>query len=191
MKNKKGILIAIICIVVIVGGYLFFVNREQTGSEDVELTEVQRVITKDLAANYPATPREVLKAYNEIITCYYNEECTEEELSALADRALLLMDEELAANNPKAEYLVNVKAEIATYDALGKTIVSTNLDSSNEVEYRTVDERECAYIDVSYFIKSDEGYTRSYMTYVLRKDENSNWKILVFYLDEGAASNEE
>ena len=77
MKNKRVIIIAAICIVLIVGGFFIFTNRTQKNPEDVELTTVQQIITKDLAGNYPKTPREVIKTYNEIITCFYNEECTD------------------------------------------------------------------------------------------------------------------
>ena len=191
MKNKRVIIIAAICIVLIVGGFFIFTNRTQKNPEDVELTTVQQIITKDLAGNYPKTPREVIKTYNEIITCFYNEECTDEEIEKLSERVLLLLDEELLANNPKNEYIKNLKTEISDHKAKGKTIISYNLSSSNEIEFRTVDERECAYVDCSYFIKDKKGYSNSYMTYVVRKDENNEWKILVFYQSEGDASDGE
>lgn len=191
MKNKRVIIIAAICIVLIVGGFFIFTNRTQKNPEDVELTTVQQIITKDLAGNYPKTPREVIKTYNEIITCFYNEECTDEEIEKLSERVLLLLDEELLANNPKNEYIKNLKTEISDHKAKGKTIISYNLSSSNEIEFRTVDERECAYVDCSYFIKDKKGYSKSYMTYVVRKDENNEWKILVFYQSEGDASDGE
>ena len=191
MKNKRVIIIAAICIVLIVGGFFIFTNRTQKNPEDVELTTVQQIITKDLAGNYPKTPREVIKTYNEIITCFYNEECTDEEIEKLSERVLLLLDEELLANNPKNEYIKNLKTEISDHKAKGKTIISFNLSSSNEIEFRTVDERECAYVDCSYFIKDKKGYSKSYMTYVVRKDENNEWKILVFYQSEGDTSDGE
>ena len=191
MKNKRVIIIAAICIVLIVGGFFIFTNRTQKNPEDVELTTVQQIITKDLAGNYPKTPREVIKTYNEIITCFYNEECTDEEIEKLSERVLLLLDEELLANNPKNEYIKNLKTEISDHKAKGKTIISYNLSSSNEIEFRTVDERECAYVDCSYFMKDKKGYSKSYMTYVVRKDENNEWKILVFYQSEGDTSDGE
>ena len=191
MKNKRVIIIAAICIVLIVGGFFIFTNRTQKNPEDVELTTVQQIITKDLTGNYPKTPREVIKTYNEIITCFYNEECTDEEIEKLSERVLLLLDEELLANNPKNEYIKNLKTEISDHKAKGKTIISYNLSSSNEIEFRTVDERECAYVDCSYFIKDKKGYSKSYMTYVVRKDENNEWKILVFYQSEGDTSDGE
>ena len=191
MKNKRVLVIALLCIAFIVGGFFLFTNRTQKSPENVELTTVQQIITKNLEQNYPKTPREVIKTYNEIITCFYNEECTEEEIERLCDQVLVLLDEELRENNPKDIYVKAVKSEIADHKAKGKNIVSIKLSSSNEIDVRTVDERECAYVDSSYFIKDKNGYSKSYMTYVVRKDENGNWKILVYYKSKGDVSDGE
>lgn len=192
MKKTRVMIIVAVCVVLLVGSYLFLINKKSNVSpEDVELTKVQKLITKDLAKSYPATPREVIKIYNEIITCFYNEAYTEDELESLVDMTLLLMDEELAANNPKKDYLKEVKDEIAEFAAAERTIVSYTLPSSNEVEFRTVDGRECAYVETSYFIKEKSSYSKTFQTYVVRKDDNGDWKILVFYKTEGDTSNGE
>ena len=191
MKKSNIIIIVLVCVGLLVGGYAYFMNNNNTSSEDLELTKVQQLITKDLEKNYPKTPREVIKTYSEIISCFYNEEYTEKELETLVEQTLLLMDEELAANNPKADYLKAVKEEILEYQSAERTIVSYTLPSSNEIELRTVDNRECAYVETSYFIKEKSSYNKTYQTYVVRKDEEGNWKILVFYKTEGEASDGE
>ena len=132
-----------------------------------------------------------MKVYNEIITCFYKEEYTEDELEALGDQARLLMDAELLGNNPRDEYFKKLKAEIADYKRDERVIISYNLCSSNEVQFVTVDERECAYVKTSYFIKDKTGHSRTYQMYVVRKDDDGNWKILVFYQVEGDASDDE
>lgn len=190
MKKSYVVVIAILCIALIVGGYVFWMKQSEKPSDNVELTAVQKLITKDLEKNYPATPREVVKIYNEIISCFYNEEYTEDELEALGNQARYLMDEELLANNPKDNYFKNLKAEIADYKRDERIIISYNLCSSNEVQFVTVDERECAYVKTSYFIKDKTGHSRTYQMYVVRKDDEGNWKILVFYQVEGDASDD-
>lgn len=190
MKKTYVIGIAILCVALIVGGYVFWMKQNEKPSEDVELTAVQKLITKDLEKNYPATPREVVKVYNEIITCFYNEEYTEDELEALGDQARSLMDTELLENNPRDEYFKKLRAEIADYKLDERTIISSNLCSSNEVQLVTVDERECAYVKTSYFIKDKTGHSRTYQMYVVRKDDDGNWKILVFYQVEGDTSDD-
>lgn len=192
MKKARPVIIALACIALIVGSYVLWMNRSgNTSSENMKLTKVQQLITKDLEKNYPGTPREVIKVYNEIITCFYREDYTEEELEKLGEQARLLMDEELLENNPKDEYLKNLKAEIADYKEAERTILSYNLCSSNDVQFLTVDNRECAYVKTSYFIKDKTGHSRTYQMYVVRKDEDGDWKILVYYQVEGDTSDDE
>lgn len=189
MKKSRVIIIVVICVALLVGGYLLWMNKNgDASSEDVELTKVQQLITKDLSKNYPATPREVVKLYNEIITCYYSEEYTEDELEALVDMTLLLMDEELAANNLKEDYLKRVKAEILAFEVAERTIVSYTLESSNEVEFGKIDGEESAIVQTSYFIKEKNSYSKTYQDYLLRKNEDGEWKILGFEKVEGDTS---
>lgn len=189
MKKSRVIIIVVVCVALLVGGYLLWMNKNgDASSEDVELTKVQQLITKDLSKNYPATPREVVKLYNEIITCFYSEEYTEDELEALVDLTLLLMDEELAANNPKEDYLKRVKAEILAFEVAERTIVSYTLESSNEVEFGTIGGAESAIVQTSYFIKEKNSYSKTYQDYLLRKNETGEWKILGFEKVEGDTS---
>ena len=191
MKKTQMFLIAAICIALVVGGYVFWMKQNgNASSENVELTAVQKIITKDLESNYPATPREVVKMYNEIITCFYKESYTAGELERLGDQARLLMDAELLENNPRDQYFLKLQTEIAEYKKAERTILSYNLCSSNDVKYMTVDQRECAYVQTSYFIKDKTGHSRTYQMYVVRKDEDGKWKILVFYQVEGDASDD-
>ncbi len=192
MKQKtiKG-LVAVLVVLLIVGGYYYFAVYRSTSAEDnVELTEVQKVITKDLVANYPATPREVIKFYNRIQECFYNETYTDDELYALGDQARMLFDEELLANNPRDDYFRALKADIDEFHAESKTIMSSDVCDSNDVQQQTIDGDECAYVTASYFLDGSKSYSRTNQMYVLRKDEDGNWKILVFYQIEGDSSNE-
>jgi len=87
-RNVIRVIAALVVIALIVGLYYYFSVHKRASVEDaVELTEVQKVITKDLDTNYPATPREVVKYYNRIIECFYNETYTDEELYDLGDQA--------------------------------------------------------------------------------------------------------
>lgn len=194
MKKTRIIIIVVACVALLVGGYSVWMNRNSNASsENVELTKVQQLITKDLSKSYPTTPREVVKLYNEIITCFYSEDCTDAELEKLVDMTLLMMDEELAANNPKADYLKRVKAEIVSFKLAERTIVSYTLESSNEVEHGSIDGEESAIVQTSYFIKetksnSQNPYSKTYQDYLLRKDADGKWKILGFEKVKGDTS---
>ena len=187
MKHKiKMGAIAIVIVGLVVGGYYYATHRGPNSEENsVELTEVQKVIAKDLSSNYPATPREVVKLYNRILQCFYNESYSEEELYELGDQARMLFDEELLDNNPRDDYFEALKADIDEYKNASKTIKSANVCDSNDIVYKTIDGDECAYVSTSYFINEDKQYDYTYQTYVLRKDDAGEWKILVFYQTQG------
>lgn len=178
-KNLRAIIIVVICAALCIGYYYYLTNRD-SGKEKA-LTEVEQVITKSLDKSYPKTAREVIKFYNRILSCYYNEEYTDEQLEKLADQARALMDEELLKKNPEGQFLKALKADIEDYKEAGKKIVSINMDISNEIDYKKVNGDECAYVDVSYFVKGEEESSRSAQTYILRKDKDGKWKILGFY----------
>lgn len=189
MKKISILVIGIVCVALVVG-YYYYLSHKET-ADTTEVTEVQKVILKNLEGkSYPATPREVVKFYNRILCCYYNEEYTEEELRQLTDQALALMDQELAENNPAEQYYMQVKAEADNYHAQSKTINNASVCGSNEVEYITMGEREYAYVKASYFVRDKKGFTKSNQNYALRRDEDNHWKILAFELAEGAAEDE-
>ena len=102
MKNLKYVIIGIACICLICVGFYFFSQEHATTEKD--LTEVEKVMVRKLDENYPKTPREVVKFYNRIISCYYGEELTEEQLNKLVDQMMCLLDEDLLIVNPRDEY---------------------------------------------------------------------------------------
>ncbi len=191
MKKIRVVVIGIICISLVVGYYYYLSNKSET-SKETDLTEVQKVILKDLDGDaYPATPREVVKLYNRILCCYYNEEYTEEEFRQLADQALALMDEELAANNPAEQYYLCVETEVESYHEKNRTINNASVCDTNEVKFATIEGAECAYVTASYFVRDDDGFTKSSQNYVLRKDAEDRWKILAFELEKGDTTENE
>lgn len=196
MKNAKYVIIAIACICLICVGFYFFA-KDNPALTDAEVTEVEKIILKDLEKDYPKTPREVVKFYNRIITCYYSGEITEEQLGDLVDQMVYLFDDELALINPRDEYYDSVVADIEEYKKMKKTIVNSDVSDSNDVLY--IDDKkegtdnadELAYVDTSYFVNTNGEFTHTYQQFVLRKDEDGRWKILVFYEIEGEPSEDE
>lgn len=191
MKHMKTIIIGVICAALVFGYYFYLSTRDRSESPGDEPTEVEQVLDLDLKDKYPTTPREVVKVYNQILCCYYNEEYSEKEFQKLIEQQRSLFDEELLGNNPEPQFGNSMRNDINDYKENKRTIEGTTLCSTDEVVYKTVDDRECAYVTCSYFIKNgNEGFDRSYQRYVLRKDDDGNWKILVYYLIEGEDSGE-
>jgi hypothetical protein len=192
MKRIGIVIAALLCIALLCGGFYYAKNRASS-SDDVELTKVQKIIARNLESNYPATPREVVKLYNRIITSYYDETYTDEEFEALAEQARGLFDADLLANNPVDQYEADVKAEVVDYEQRSRQIRQTSVCDSDDVLYLTDDSNgdQLAYVSATYFIKEGNSFERTYQMYVLRKDENEEWKILTYYKIDKTASEDE
>lgn len=186
---KKG-LIAVL-MVALIGGYYYYLSHRPTkpAEESVEVTELDKVVEKQLDQKYPPTPREVIKFYNQIIECAYGDSYNEEQLGQLLSQARKLMDEELLAGNPEDGHKTRLLEDISSYKDKKQKIIQTQVCNSDEVEYVDVEDRKCAYVKASYFIKQGKGkFERTNEDYLLRKDADGNWKILGYHL---AGSEEE
>jgi hypothetical protein len=187
---KKAIricLVAALCVVIVVSYYYYLSHKNDnaSGEETVELTEVDKIIAKDFDQDYPSTPRGVVKWYNRIITAFYAEDYTDEELEEMADQIRLLLDDELLSYNSREDYLASLKTDIEDYKSRDKKILQSKVSDSSDVTYATVDGDYCAYVNAYYFAKEGNDYSRTYEEYVLRRDEEGRWKILAFQLTDG------
>lgn len=160
---KKAIRIGlsvIICAGLVVGYYYYLSHRNDnnTTEDATKVTEVDKILQKDFDEQYPTSPREVVKWYNRIITAYYGEEYTDEQLEGMADQARKLLDDELLQYNPKDTYLENLKKDIDNYKTLNKKIVQSSVSDSNDITYATVKGASCAYVNAYYFSKEGSNY---------------------------------
>lgn len=191
MKNLKRIIIAVILILLIVGYYYYLSHRVK--SEDgkvVEETRLSEVLVRDLDKNYPPSPKEVVKFYSDIMQCYYGEDYTDDELNQIADKARQLFDSELLESNGKEQYLENLKDDIAEYKAAKRKIFAVYVCSSDEVEYYTYQNANWAKVKVVYSLREGTKFFKTHEEFVLRQDENGNYKIFGWYLIDGDAENE-
>ncbi|MCR4568665.1 MAG: hypothetical protein K5769_11475 [Pseudobutyrivibrio sp.] len=185
MKKALRIVIAVICMASLVLGYYAYLSRRNDSvkaEDNAEPTEVQAIINKNFTNDYPATPRAVVKWYNRIITAYYAEEFDQGQLEKMADQARFLMDDELLKYNPRDTYLASLSMEIEDFHNRSRTIVSSTVSDSKEVQYKTVNGYECAFVSSYYFIREGSSYTRTYEDFCLRKDSKGHWKILTWRL---------
>ena len=188
MKKAKFIIIGLVCICLICFGFYSFTKDRETLEKD--LTEVEKLIVKDLDKNYPKTPREVVKFYMKINRCFYGEKLSDEQVNELVDQTLLLLDEDLRGENPRDTFYDSIVSEMEDAQSNNLTIVSVDVCDTNEVKYiddkkgdGTVD--KLAYVKADYFINSDGAFVYSYQEFVLRQDDDGRWKIITFYDIEG------
>lgn len=182
MKRSGVISIVVTCVVLvaIIGGFAFYLShKSQTGAEkEVESTQVQKVLQKDLERNYPPTPKEVVRYFADITRCFYNEEYSEDDLDEMAFKIQELYDAELVANKSQEDYLEDLRTEIAGMKEQNSTIYSYELSASTDVEFFTEQDYECARLYCIFNVKQGAGTVPSMEQFVLRKDEAGHWKIL-------------
>lgn len=178
-KTPRGaffLLLAMGC--VLLAYYLINLRIEKSKPEDyVQLTAVQEVLSRNLTTNYPQTPKEVIKYYSEITKCFYNEECTEEELYALAMKAQELYDHDLVANKTEEQYLYDLKSEIQAFKEKDYYISSYGTSSSTDVYDFTEDGYEFARLYCTYNIRVGTVIQPIEEVFLLRMDLEGHWKI--------------
>ena len=190
--KKVGITIAaLLCVVLLCGG--FFVMKNKNSAEPENMTVVQQINAKNLEKDYPKTLRAVVKLYNQIETSYYGEKYTDAEFDKLIEQARMLFDKDLAANNSTEDYKASVQESIADYKQRSFKIRQSSVCDSDDVKYLTDDTNgdQLAYVTASYFTEENKKFGKTYQMYVLRQDENENWKILTFYKIQENSTEEE
>ncbi|MGN0167892.1 MAG: DUF6715 family protein [Acetatifactor sp.] len=178
--KKSTVIVTVVLIVIVtalVGYYAFLSGKSRTAAEENAVTPTQLVLNKDLERDYPATPKEVVRFYTEIEKCFYNEDCTDEEIEQLGMKARELYDEELLANNEVGTYLERLKREIKDFKDNKKRLTGANVAASANVDFFSEDGYDFARIYCGYTILDGNGSTSVGQVYLLRRDENRRWKI--------------
>jgi len=179
--KKSTIIITVILIVLVasvVGYYAYLSGKSKSDTEkNTTMTAVQNILSRDMEYDYPSTPKEVLKYYNEIQKCFYNGNCSDNEIEQLGIRARDLYDEELLANNELGEYLMRLKSEIQSYRDKKRLMTSAAVTASTNVDFFEEDDNEFARIFCSYSIVEGKDKIRVNQVFLLRRDEKRRWKI--------------
>ena len=177
-----GIVMALLA-VFIIGG--FFLVRS-IGLKNLELkkskTEVETLMELNLDDNYPGNAREVLKIYNRILKCCYNEELTDEQIKKLAEQNQKLFDEQLLEKNPLDQYVEKLKKDIEDYKSKKTTIANIAIQDLAEAEREERGGYKFCNLLVSYIVKDTKGLKTTNEKYYLREDDKGRWKILFWEL---------
>lgn len=187
MKNVKRLMTITLILVLCVILYYRYANKDSQGSGagdgGDELSEVEKVLTKDLGSYYPQTPLEVVKFFVRIQKCYYNEDNTDAVVEDLADMARSLMDEKLLEENPKEQYYEDLKKEIKEYRKQKRTISNVVYDKRADVVYYTMDDVKMASLNCTYYIQTGSKLVTSKEKYILKRNDDGQWKIYGWMLD--------
>lgn len=179
MKKVTVIVTVVLMIVVmgVVGVFAYLSGRDRDEKDEATLSNVERLLYRDLDSNYPATVKEVVSYYSDIIRCFYAEDTTEEELEQLGMKARELFDSELLENNETQFYLMNLKADVKDFRDSRRFITNVVVASSINVDTFKEDGYEFARISCGYNILEKKVTNQIIIVYLLRRDENRRWKI--------------
>lgn len=176
-KGIRGMVVFLVLLCMLAGYYFYLSNKSESGEEETETTKVQEVLLRDLSRNYPASPKEVLRYYSEILQCMYNEDCSDEELEQLANRAMEICDTELSSYQ-SGEFIDRLREDVQVYKDQNVQISSYKTSNSTDVDYFTKDGRECASLYCTYTLRMGTSLQALDEIFIMRKDEAGHWKIL-------------
>lgn len=185
MKNSSGKLKVILAILIVVVAVIIVfyrvANQKKADEGMVKLTATQDALLRNMEANYPPTPKEVVKYYAELSQCMYASETKEEEIQQLAAKSRELLDEELVAQQTDEQYYVALKTTIDSFKKEKRRIVSFTIPTNaSQVEYyKSSDGDEMASLYCVFTLeKGGSLYYSDNEQYILRKDSKGYWKIL-------------
>ncbi len=173
----------VICLIAVaaIGGYYQVMKRQKMQSEvKTPTTEVEKLIAKDLDVGYPETPTEVMKLWGRLNQCIYNSKLSDEEFDSLAKQLRKMYSSDLLEQNPEEKHIGKLRDEVEQFKDDKKKIVSYSAESGSAVQYKTINNRDCANIKISYFMNTGgRGYAKTFQSFVL-VNQNDRWKILGF-----------
>ena len=175
--KKYGRTIIVIAVLVALGlGYYYYLANKDTGKDATDIaadtSEVSVLISKDIMANYPESPKDVVNLYARITKAYYDTSLTNEQIEALGKQARLMFDDELKNTQTDADFYEKLKEDIGNYNSTKTRISSTFKD------------RQYASIALVYYLRQGDKLIDSPTKFTLRKDDDGHWKILFWELTE-------
>ena len=187
--KKYGRTIIVIAVLVALGlGYYYYLANKDTGKDATDIaadtSEVSVLISKDIMANYPESPKDVVNLYARITKAYYDTSLTNEQIEALGKQARLMFDDELKNTQTDADFYEKLKEDIGNYNSSKTRISSYVIQSAAKTKYSTFKDRQYASIALVYYLRQGDKLIDSPTKFTLRKDDDGHWKILFWELTE-------
>lgn len=187
--KKYGRTIIVIAVLVALGlGYYYYLANKDTGKDATDIaadtSEVSVLISKDIMANYPESPKDVVNLYARITKAYYDTSLTNEQIEALGKQARLMFDDELKNTQTDADFYEKLKEDIGNYNSTKTRISSYVIQSAAKTKYSTFKDRQYASIALVYYLRQGDKLIDSPIKFTLRKDDDGHWKILFWELTE-------
>ena len=194
--KKYGRTIIVIAVLVALGlVYYYYLANKDTGKDATDIaadtSEVSVLISKDIMANYPESPKDVVNLYARITKAYYDTSLTDEQIEALGKQARLMFDDELKNTQTDADFYEKLKEDIGNYNSTKTRISSYAIQSAAKTKYSTFKDRQYASVALVYYLRQGDKLIDSPTKFTLRKDDDGHWKILFWELTEISSDSEQ
>ena len=185
MSSKKNMKMAtvgmpiflVVLSVALIGGY-WYIDKRPEKTTTKNQTETEILLSKDLDNFYPSTPRAVVLLFGRIIQCIYTQDITEQELFGLVELQQKLFDDELLEINPIDTFYQSAQIEWQTFKENKTVFAGYQADRASNVKTWKKDGAEYASLTMYYSLRESGGVSADYNEFILRKDEQNQWKIL-------------
>lgn len=176
--------VIIVLAVLIIGVYVAMGKQAQKEARESVLpsSEISKLLAKDLDTKYPETPTEVVKLYWRFNCCIYNKNkgMTDEYFEKLLKQQRKLYDKEFLASSDNSydKMLKKFKNDREKRLDAGQSMSQYIVQKNDTVEVKKIDGRENATVATSVIIKAKGETTKVYESFMCRRAEDGNWKIL-------------
>ena len=175
--------------------YYYYLANKDTGKDATDIaadtSEVSVLISKDIMANYPESPKDVVNLYARITKAYYDTSLTDEQIEALGKQARLMFDDELKNTQTDADFYEKLKEDIGNYNSTKTRISSYVIQGAVKPKYTTFKDRQYASIALVYYLRQGDKLIDSPTKFTLKKDDDGRWKILFWELTEISSDSEQ
>ncbi len=179
-KNRTtATVVTMLVIAIAILSFYFYWSYRTSPLDDVsveEMTEVQKLLNKDLELYYPETPREVSKLFGSMMKNLYDN-ISDEEREALALKIRELYDDQFLEANPQETYLENLYSDVASWKAANRRISAYHLVKEDLEQQAELDGVKYAVVYLSFTIQENGKFTETWKV-MLRQDGDKKWKIL-------------
>ena len=180
----RSVVLMVLAAVVILGVFMLFSRRgsdTNTTTEEVELTEVQKITTIDLSKNYPKTPPTVVDLYARTMKVMYKQEYTDDEFQKMASVLAGIFDSEFLA--AQQNWPSGLKNEVDEKKKDDYSITKYEVLTSDLQEKRDNGE-EIANVVAKINLRHGTHTVPYNYLFVLRKDSAGLWKIMGWTVTE-------
>lgn len=179
LSNIKTIVVAIFLVAIVLFYFQHLSNKSAERKTKEQKGELESLCKYDMAADYPKTPRDVIKLHLRYLKVFYGQSVDDDELEQLNDNVRCLYAKELLWVNPENESLDSLKKSISSMKENKYIYKTYELPEASQIAYYEQGNKKMATAQVKLNVSVDGKTGFLYVQYVL-VNEDEQWKLLAW-----------